>query len=151
MVLEPTVKRLMVTALLLFLCSCDTPPKPIPSDVAASTFRAPSATELFDLQSKCTVIGQKIMEDNLIGNALTQEQVSHYNPKDNRCYVRLTVHTANLAQPREKYTEEDSLYDGQVGEMLAYVSYKGWTKRWHGIRYRLEKAYARDEAVRYRS
>ena len=131
----PIMKRLMVTALLL-LCSCDSikrqkqPAEAVsasPSQ-APSPFRAPTATEMFDLQSKCSAMGERILRENSVGVALTQEQVSHYNPKDNRCYVKLSVHTADLTTPREKYTEDDYLEDGQTGEMLAYTVLKGETK-----------------------
>lgn len=121
------MKRLIVTtALLLSLCSCNTTPKPKPDE--ASTFRAPSATELFDLQSKCSLLGAKILEGNFIGKALTQEQVSHYNPKDNRCYVKLTVSSADLMTPPDKYTDDNFLYDGQSKEMLAYATGTGQKK-----------------------
>jgi len=73
-------------------------------------------------------MGNKIMEDNIIGNALTQEQVSHYNPKDNRCYVKLTVSTADLTTPRDKYRQDDYLEDGQTNEMLASVTHDGDSK-----------------------
>jgi hypothetical protein len=106
-------------------CSCDRLSKPTQPVEPPPLFRTPSATELFDLQSKCTAMGEKVMEGNVIGNALTQEQVSHYNPKDNRCYVKLDVHTANLTTPREDYMDSDYLYDGQSREMLAYISTRG--------------------------
>ena len=112
------MNRLTITASLLLLCSCDRLPKPNQPE-AGSTFRAPSATELFDLQSKCSAMGEKVLQNNFIGNALTQEQVSHYNPKDNRCYVKLSVHTADLTTPRDKYIEDNYLEDGQSGEILA--------------------------------
>jgi hypothetical protein len=118
------MKRLTVTALLLLLCSCDRLSKQKQPE-AASSYRAPSATELFDLQSKCTAMGEKVLEGNFIGNALTQEQVSHYNPKDNRCYVKLSVSTADLTTPRENYIEDDYLYDGQSKEILADTFVKG--------------------------
>ena len=125
-IVVPIMKSLLVTTvLLLSLCSCNMTPKPKPE---AASFRTPSATELFDLQSKCTAMGKKIMEDNIIGNALTQEQVSHYNPKDNRCYVKLTVSTADLTTPRDKYRQDDYLEDGQTNEMLASVTHNGDSK-----------------------
>jgi hypothetical protein len=128
-IIVPIMKRLIVTALLLSLCSCrpskHDQPEQRQQPEATSPLRAPSATELFDLQSKCTVLGEKILRDNIIGDALTQEQVSHYNPKDNRCYVRLDVHTADLTTSRENYTEDEYLEDGQTDEMLAYVTQKG--------------------------
>jgi hypothetical protein len=60
---------------------------------------------------------EKIMNGNRIGIALTQEQVSHYDPKSNRCYVELTVHMADLTRYDEYFSR--FLYDGQTGEMLA--------------------------------
>lgn len=119
------MKGLTVIALLL-LCSCGPSKQKQPEE--ASPYRAPSATELFDLQSKCTAMGVKILEENSIGNALTQEQVSHYNPKDNRCYVKLSVSTADLTTPRENYVEDDYLEDGQSGEILADTFVKGQKK-----------------------
>ncbi|MGA2114219.1 MAG: hypothetical protein ABSH56_05655 [Bryobacteraceae bacterium] len=59
------------------------------------------------------------MRSNVIGIALAQERVSHYDPKTNRCYVELTVHMADLT--RDGHFSR-LLYDGQTGEMLA------WTK-----------------------
>ena len=104
-------------------------PKPQPVSAApAPLFREATATELFVLQSKCTAMGEKVMAENFIGDALTQEQVSHYNPKDNRCYVKLTVSTANLTTPRENYIEDVYLKDGQSKELLADVFYKGEKK-----------------------
>ncbi|MDR3714374.1 MAG: hypothetical protein P4L51_16280 [Puia sp.] len=126
------MKSMLATVLLLSLCSCDMLPKQKQAEQkqaeAAPSFRPPSATELFDLQSKCTAMGDKILEENVIGNALTHDQVSHYNPKDNRCYVKLTVQTGDLSTPRDKYIEDDSLYDGQSKEMLAFVNHKGNSK-----------------------
>jgi hypothetical protein len=81
-------------------------------------FQLPTATEVFNLRSKCTALGEKIMEENLIGSALTQSQVSHYNPQTNRCYVELTVQTADL-QKANYYSR--SLFDGQTKEMLAFA------------------------------
>jgi hypothetical protein len=122
------MKRLLATALLLCLCSCDRLTKQKLPEDAASPFRVPTASELFDLQSKCSAMGEKLMQDNLIGSDETQSQVSHYNPKDNRCYVKLSVSTANLSAPREKYVEDDYLIDGQSKEQLAYLLVKGEKK-----------------------
>ena len=79
----------------------------------------PTASEVFHLRSECAEFGVKIFDKSLIGSALTQSQVSHYNPKTNRCYVELTIQTAD-------YTKRPGiisgyLYDGQTGELLAYT------------------------------
>ncbi len=71
------------------------------------------------------------MEDNFIGSALAQEQLSHYSPESNHCYVKLDVHTADLSAPREKYQQTSYLFDGQTHEMLATASLKGSEKTAH--------------------
>ncbi len=81
-------------------------------------FQPPTATEVFNLSSKCAELGEKIMEGNAIGIALAQSQISHFDPKTNRCYVELDVHMADLS----KFDDDNGryLYDGQTGEMLAW-------------------------------
>jgi hypothetical protein len=90
--------------------------------------RLPTATEVFDLRSKCAAMGEKIMEDNVIGPALGQEQVSHYSPTSNRCYVKLEVHTGDLSTPLDKFVTHTYLYDGQTKELLASTSITGNSK-----------------------
>ncbi len=53
----------------------------------------------------------------MIGSALTQSVVSNYNEKTDRCYVDLTVQTANLRQPNQ--IMDQYLFDGQTKELLA--------------------------------
>jgi hypothetical protein len=84
-----------------------------------SAQRQASATEVFHLRSECADLGVKILNDNLVGMALTKSQVSHYNPKTNRCYVVLTIQSANLSAPSQRF--EEYLYDGQTGEQLAFA------------------------------
>jgi hypothetical protein len=90
-----------------------------PSEQTGAT---PTATEIFDLRSKCAALGQKIMEGNAIGNALTQDVLSHYNSSSNRCYVKLSVHTADLTTPLPQTIDDEYLYDGQTGEFLLAAS-----------------------------
>ncbi|MCE5308528.1 MAG: hypothetical protein LLG20_12895 [Acidobacteriales bacterium] len=87
-------------------------------------FQLPTATESFGLRSRCAELGQKIVDENVIGIALTQGQVSHYDPTSNRCYVRLDVTTADLSTPQDKFYSAAYLYDGQTKEMLATFSNK---------------------------
>ena len=91
-----------------------------------ATFRKPSATEVFNLRSRCAEFGRKIMSDNTIGVALSQDQISHYEPKSNRCYIELTVHMADLAHFDDHFSRY--LFDGQTEEMLA------WTKTDLGVK-----------------
>jgi hypothetical protein len=129
-------KAIVLLSCSLFLCSCTKPAQvaktaepsgTIPT--ADQSFRPPSAAEAFELQSKCQRLGDIILQDDIIGSALTHEQTSRYNPHDNRCYVRLSVSTADLTTPREKYEQDEFLYDGQTKEMLASVIHNG-DSRW---------------------
>ena len=82
--------------------------------------RLPTASEVFHLRTACSEFGVKIMNENFIGRALTQDQVSHYDPKTNRCYVQLTVQSADMSG---KFFAS-YLYDGQTKEMLAFIQKK---------------------------
>jgi hypothetical protein len=44
----------------------------------------PTATEIFDLRTKCAELSHKIMEKNVIGSALAQDVASHYDLVGNR-------------------------------------------------------------------
>jgi hypothetical protein len=106
------------------------------SDVAAklearAKTSAATATEVFNLRSRCAELGQKIMESNIIGPALTQTQVSHYDPRSNRCYSLLDVSTADLSTPEEKEFRSSYLYDAQTEEMLAFTKIHGGKKLAH--------------------
>lgn len=103
--------------------------------LAASTYSAlaqqrtqqlPTATEAFNLRSKCAALGEQILESNVIGSALTQSQVSHYEPRTNRCYVELTIQTADMTKPMNYLNRV--LYDGQTKEMLAFSRIEKGTK-----------------------
>ena len=59
------------------------------------------------------------MENTVIGDALKKDQLSHYEPKTNRCYVQLTVWNANLAKGDEYF--QQYLFDGQTGQVLAAI------------------------------
>jgi hypothetical protein len=85
------------------------------------THQLPTATEVFNLRSKCAALGERILEDNTIGSALTQSQVTHYEPRTNRCYVELTIQTADLSKPIDQHYNHRVLYDGQTKEMLAWA------------------------------
>jgi hypothetical protein len=89
-----------------------------PVSARQRTFQLPTATEVFNLRSKCAALGEKILEDNFLGRSLTQSQVSHYDPQTNRCYVELTVQSADL-DPTHYYPRV--LFDGQTKEMLAFT------------------------------
>jgi hypothetical protein len=124
------VKRLVactLTILGLTLLGCtrekDAPLTPTPSSASTKDFVLPTAEEAYRLQDDCTHRGEKILRDNVIGVALSQEQVSRYNPTTNRCYVRLQVHARFLSE-WGKYDNSTYLEDGQTGEMLAFFRLK---------------------------
>lgn len=85
----------------------------------APAFRSPTATEVFNLRSKCAELGDKILKNTVAGSELTKNQVSRYDPKTNRCYVQLTVWNANLPKGDEYFHQY--LYDGQTGQVLAAI------------------------------
>jgi hypothetical protein len=96
-----------------------------PADTQPAPNQLSTATEVFDLRSKCTALGEKIMSGNVIGNSLTQDQISRYNPETNHCYVKLEVSTADLSTPQDRFVRDDFLYDGQTKELLATASWEG--------------------------
>ena len=79
----------------------------------------PSVAEVFALRSKCAELGEKILAGNSVGNALTQSQVSRYDPIANRCYVELDTHMADL----DRFDEYNArtVFDGQTAELLARI------------------------------
>jgi hypothetical protein len=82
----------------------------------------PSATELFTLRSKCNEFGEKILEDNPVGSALYQTQRSRYDVKTGRCYVEVTVETADTTISPDKRKYSRYLYDGLTKDLLANQS-----------------------------
>jgi hypothetical protein len=94
--------------------------RPVVVTPSAPVSPLPTATEVFVLRSKCSELGDKIKDANLIGPALTQSVVSHYEPRTNRCYVQLTTQTANITAGLTYLNQ--GLYDGQTNQLLAFVS-----------------------------
>jgi hypothetical protein len=112
------VMRLFALSVLLFFSGCQKPSAPVPpADVPS--FRSPTATEVFNLRSKCAELGEKIMKNIVISEALKKDQLSHYEPKTNRCYVQLTVSNADLAKGDDYF--QQYLFDGQTGQVLAAI------------------------------
>ena len=71
------------------------------------------------MRSKCAELGEKILKNTAIGDALKKDQLSHYEPKTNRCYVQLTVSNADLTKGDEHF--QQYLLDGQTGQVLAAI------------------------------
>jgi hypothetical protein len=107
------------------ISACKAPHSASAAKTITREARLPSAEEVFHLRSECAQLAEKKLESNVVGPALTQSQLSHYNPQTNRCYVKVTVQTANLSD-RNIYAS-DYLYDGQTGELLASHTFRGTT------------------------
>ena len=86
----------------------------------------PTASEVFKLRSECAVLGENLRENNVIGSALVQDAISHYDPNTNRCYIEITVHTADLGANNPYHATY--LYDGQTRELLASLTIKNGQK-----------------------
>jgi hypothetical protein len=109
---------------LVILAACDVRQ----GQVDKRTTQLPTATEIFNLRSKCAELGQKILTDNqVIENqfvkALAQTVMSHYDPRTNRCYVRLNEDMLYLPNKyrQAQDLQESYLFDGQTGESLAHL------------------------------
>ncbi|MGA2722947.1 MAG: hypothetical protein ABSG79_11100 [Bryobacteraceae bacterium] len=98
--------NVLLIAPVLIVCSCQMPPTPKPVGTDEPAFQKPTATEVFNLRTKCAQLGEKINgEYDLTGiwgatsddlpYPFAQEHFSHYDPKANRCYVELRA-TASL-------------------------------------------------------
>jgi hypothetical protein len=115
---------LPLVALALAL-GCLATPAPAPKDnsdaqAPQAAFRQPTPTEVFHLRTECAQLAQKIMDENLIGSALTQTIVSRYDPRSNRCYAQLSV-LGPEAGPSTGYVN-NVLYDAQTRDMLAFAT-----------------------------
>lgn len=107
----------LLAASAALLVSCGGQGSPQKQAASPEVNPRPTATEVFHLRSECAQLGQKILDGNVVGTALTQSQLSRYDPGTNRCYVQLTVQTADLTKPIQYLA--NYLFDGQTGEMLA--------------------------------
>ena len=79
-------------------------------------FQPPTATELFDLRSRCAALGDKFLDDLLVGPHIRKSITSHYDPRTNHCYGDLV--TQNIVG--HSYSNR-SLYDLQTGDLLAFA------------------------------
>jgi hypothetical protein len=104
MTLKPIGVALMVSVLAV-VSACQKPTT-TKRAVDEPAFQKPTATEYFNLRTKCAELGTKINEEYDFAFNITfkmpflrQEQFSHYDPKTNRCYVelRVTVNTNTVA------------------------------------------------------
>ncbi len=97
------------------------------SRAAERSQQIPTATEVFQLRSLCVKLGEQLFDEMAIGSALTKEQVSHYDPKSNRCYVELTVHKISPKDANDDYINR-TVYDGQTKDLLAFAKIERGTR-----------------------
>ena len=129
-----------VVLLAVALTGCNVAPKQAdqPKDIER-TYKLPSATEVFNLRTKCTELTDKLVGDSVIGvvgAALQYDVVPHYNSKTNHCYAQdTTLKNFNFVRPKNATYPEIpnnylsiALYDVQTKEMLYYASQEGDTK-----------------------
>lgn len=128
------MRNLLIAAAVLTLAAChqDVPCVAAPAAPAAPapTAQLPTATEVFHLRGECAKLGQEILDGNMIGPALTQDVTANYDTKENRCYVDLTVMTADMTVPQDspQFYHTRALYDGQTRELLATAQIKNGKK-----------------------
>ena len=92
-----------------------------PAMAQQGDFRLPTATEVFNLRSRCAELGQKILEGMVRGNnEAIISQASRYDARTNRCYVDLIVRTIDPTKPPNLFHRY--LFYGQTKEILAEAS-----------------------------
>ena len=90
-----------------------------------------TATEVFDLRTKCTQLGDKLLGLYPVNAPLTHEQTSRYDSIANRCYVEIFVHKMDLSEPRWNDDWAQTVFDGQSRETLAWIAQnKGKINAW---------------------
>jgi hypothetical protein len=120
--------RWTITAVLLGICFIGCTKSKTEQAQPLPTRPRLSATEEFDLRSKCAELGDKMEPDyGVVGVALKSDMVTHYNPETNRCYVQFTA-TKNLSYNYPSTPENyltTTVYDGQTKEQLVYAEQNG--------------------------
>jgi len=113
----------LLAVVLVLLIGCQKP--------SGSQRPAPSATELFNLRTKCSELGDKLLTLTPVQTPFVHEQTSRFDLRENRCYVDVFVHKQGIREPSwDDYTTE-TVFDGQTREALASVEHtKGEVSAW---------------------
>jgi hypothetical protein len=80
-----------------------------------------TATELFDLRTKCAACAKKVLQDyypDRMPGIVSRRSSSHYDPKSGRCFVELKVWSIPQ-DPKFEADTEHKLVDGQTQQQLA--------------------------------
>lgn len=118
--------RIACVLMLLALCGCK--PAPPAGRVVISFPNGLTASEIFDLQSKCAELADK--QSKVIGLVpveLTSEVTPDYNPDTNRCYAEVVTtknfsYHSNSKEPVHDYYRTIALYDAQTKHQLLFMS-----------------------------
>jgi hypothetical protein len=110
---------LLISSFLLAGCQSPQPKRVAPDPERYS--KLPTATEVFNLRTKCAQLGDKLDDLMMHGDAVNRETLTNYSVKENRCYVVLddTIHH------KDGIEYFRALYDGQTREQLAWTKYYG--------------------------
>jgi hypothetical protein len=115
------------TSMLRFLCSIVLMPAITLNCGTALAQAPPTATEAFSQWIRCNNMADKKAEKIYLGPAqqvIFSIWTSRYDPKSNRCYIRLDSHTRNAAFDIETH----QVYDGQKDDLLASANIKNGKK-----------------------
>jgi hypothetical protein len=78
-------------------------------------FQPPTATELFNLRSRCSELGNKFLDDFFVSRPLTKSITSHCDPRTNHCYGEVVTENPNSSYHIR------TLFDLQTEEGLAFA------------------------------
>ncbi len=97
--------------------------------IEAAAQSAPTASQIFELRSKCQKLGDAKLEGNLVGSYWSQTATTNYDIVNHHCYIKLELSAADLSLPREKMKFATYLYDGHTDELLASFEVKGMSEK----------------------
>ena len=98
------------------------------------TNRLPTATEVFNLRSKCAELGQKLYDKTVKCSDLHSSEQrnfpecsdflgTNYEPGTNYCYVELRTTSPVTIEDKKSERIDHDLYDGQTGALLPKLWY----------------------------
>lgn len=109
---------------------------------AAFAQMPPTATEAFNLRIRCKEMADKKSENFYLGpvqEILFSAWSSKYDPKNNRCYIRIDVHRRSASFDIEHH----QVYDAQTDDLLATADIQNGKK--HGMVFDLNHRTTTDE------
>jgi len=117
----------------LLASGCSSPQLPAPATKPAAKYpNGLTASEVFNLRTKCAELVDKLSGEyviGVVGVALTSQVSSHYNPDMNRCYAEVVV-TKNFSYDYKAHPIPDnyrttSLFDAQTKNLMIHADQEG--------------------------